>query len=75
MDKIIINTARCKQCGLCVANCPQEAVSFADFYNDAGYNPVCVDDAKCVKCGLCYITCPDRVFEIVGAPKKAASAA
>ncbi|WP_297895768.1 4Fe-4S binding protein [uncultured Desulfovibrio sp.] len=72
MDKILITQSRCKQCGLCVANCPQEALSFAAVFTDAGYRPVQVDDEKCIKCGFCYITCPDRVFEIVAGAGKAA---
>ena len=75
MDKILITQSRCKQCGLCVANCPQEALSFAAVFTDAGYRPVQVDDEKCIKCGFCYITCPDRVFEIVGGPGKTARGA
>lgn len=73
MDRIIITQSRCKQCGLCVANCPKEALSFSAVFTDAGYRPVQVDDDKCVKCGTCYIMCPDRVFEIIGEPKKTAA--
>lgn len=71
MDKIVLTQSRCKQCGLCVANCPQEAISFAAAFTEAGYRPAQVDDEKCIKCGICYTMCPDRVFEIIGAPKKA----
>ncbi len=71
MDKIIVTQSRCKECGLCAAYCPQEAISFSDEFTPAGYRPVQVDDAKCVKCGMCYTMCPDRVFEIIGAPKEA----
>jgi len=70
MDKIILTQSRCKQCGLCIANCKQEALSFSATFSEAGYRPVQVDDEKCVKCGICYIMCPDRVFEIIGEPKK-----
>lgn len=75
MDRIILTESRCKQCGICVANCPQEALSYGDSFNDAGYRPVQVNDEKCIKCGFCYVMCPDRVFEIIGAPKQAKTAA
>ena len=74
MDRIIVTQSRCKQCGLCAANCKQEALSFATAFTEAGYRPVQVDDEKCVKCGICYIMCPDRVFEIIGDPAKARTA-
>ena len=58
MDRIVITQSRCKQCGLCVANCPKEALSFSAAYTDAGYRPVQVDDDKCIKCGTCFTKCP-----------------
>ncbi|MCK9239301.1 4Fe-4S binding protein [Desulfocurvus sp.] len=74
MDRIIVTQSRCKQCGLCVAHCKQEALSFSAVFTEAGYRPVQVDDAKCIKCGICYLVCPDRVFTIIGAPGGKASA-
>ena len=59
MDKLVLIPSRCKQCGLCVAFCPQEAISFSDAFNEGGYRPTQVDDAKCIKCGICYIFCPE----------------
>jgi len=70
MDRITVTQSRCKQCGLCVANCKQEALSFSATFTEAGYRPVQVDDAKCIKCGICYIVCPDRVFRIDGTSDK-----
>ena len=75
MDSIILTQSRCKQCGLCVANCSQKALSFSAEFTEAGYRPVQVDNDKCIQCGICYIMCPDRVFEIVGSPSKSANAA
>jgi len=64
MDVITVKEERCKECGLCIAHCPNEAISFSDRLNSAGYRPVEVDDAKCIKCGICYTMCPDGVYEI-----------
>ena len=71
MDTIIVKAERCKECSLCVANCPHEAISFSAQFNTAGYRHVVVNDAVCIKCGMCYIMCPDGVYEIKGEPKTA----
>lgn len=63
MIKMRIAGDRCKQCGLCVASCPRQALSFGTAFNKSGYQVVAVDEAKCVKCALCYMVCPDMVFE------------
>lgn len=64
--KVKVNDEKCKQCGICVANCPKKAISFSDVINMKGYQPVVVDDAACIGCGICYTMCPDWVFEITG---------
>lgn len=56
---------RCKQCGLCIASCPKQALSFGSAFNKDGYQAVTVDRTRCVKCALCYTVCPDVVFEFV----------
>lgn len=63
-EKVYINTARCKGCGYCIRECPQNAVSESEHVNAKGYHVVDVDAEKCVVCGLCYRVCPDYVFEI-----------
>lgn len=65
IDKtLIINSARCKACSLCIHFCPKEALTLGNEFNDMGYNFVCSDDEKCVKCGTCRTICPDVVFTI-----------
>jgi 2-oxoglutarate ferredoxin oxidoreductase subunit delta len=64
MSKVNIFSDRCKECGLCVAHCPKDAITFADEINAAGYRPVTIDDDKCIACGICYVTCPDGVYEV-----------
>lgn len=66
MQKVNVRQERCKQCGICIANCPKEAISFAKEINLNGYRPAVVDDDKCISCGNCYTMCPDWVFEILG---------
>ncbi|HNV86294.1 MAG TPA: NADH-quinone oxidoreductase subunit NuoF [Candidatus Omnitrophota bacterium] len=42
---------KCKRCGLCVRNCPSDAISGN---REKGY---VIDEAKCSRCGLCLETC------------------
>lgn len=63
--KLIINAEKCKSCGLCVRECPQNALIMSFHMNEKGYSIVTVNDEKCVKCGICYHMCPDCVFELL----------
>lgn len=42
----------CKNCGICVENCPAGALSMAD-------GRVCFDQEKCVQCDTCIHVCPN----------------
>ncbi len=50
-------TDECIQCGACIAECPQTAISEVD-------GLVVIDPALCTECGSCADVCP------VGAPQK-----
>lgn len=65
MEKLFIDTDRCKNCLYCVKNCPKQALR-VDIHqvNKLGYQPTMVDHEKCIKCGICYLVCPDYVYEI-----------
>lgn len=60
-----IDGERCKGCGLCIANCPKDAIIRSGEFNGKGYEMVAVDQERCVGCGTCYLVCPDYVFEIL----------
>lgn len=64
-NKVLVRTERCKECGLCVTNCPKKAIKFQEEINKQGYRPVSVDNELCIGCGICYITCPDGVYEVL----------
>ncbi len=61
---IKVRTERCKECGLCVVNCPKKAIEFEEKINQSGYRAVQVKNELCIACGVCYTMCPDGVYEI-----------
>ena len=62
MEKIKLNTKRCKGCYLCVSVCPVKALSPS---GELGDETVKVDEEKCITCGSCYRMCPDYAIEIL----------
>lgn len=65
MEKIKLNTKRCKGCYLCVSVCPVKALSPSGELGELGYETVKVDEEKCITCGSCYRMCPDYAIEIL----------
>jgi 2-oxoglutarate ferredoxin oxidoreductase subunit delta len=62
--KIIINTERCKGCGLCVDLCPKKCILISKQSNKAGYLPAEVVNIYCIGCCTCALVCPDAVIEV-----------
>ena len=62
--KVIINTERCKGCGLCVQACPKNCITISKQSNKNGYFPAVSDNAHCTGCAMCAIICPDAVIEV-----------
>ena len=53
----------CIACGLCVRNCPQQAIFLKD-------NVAVIDYTKCNGCGTCVTKCPKKAIQWVeGAPR------
>jgi 2-oxoglutarate ferredoxin oxidoreductase subunit delta len=63
--KIIIDTERCKGCGLCVAVCPKGIIVIAEESNKNGYFPAQATGAGCTACTQCALVCPDAVIEVL----------
>lgn len=62
--KIIIDTERCKGCGLCVVVCPKKNIRIAEQSNKNGYFPAVFNGGDCTGCTMCAIICPEAVIEV-----------
>lgn len=70
--RFYIDREKCKGCGLCVKNCPSEAIM------EIEKKVFSIDEAKCIKCGACYAACPEKfsaVIKLSGESKDQAVAA
>ncbi len=62
----VIDTRRCKACGLCVDKCPKNVLSMGSAINGQGYNYVVQENPdNCVLCDICGIVCPDMAIGVV----------
>jgi len=62
--KIVIDTERCKGCGLCITVCPKGAILIAAESNKSGYFPAQAKDGECTACTRCAIVCPEASIEV-----------
>jgi len=63
-SRIVINTERCKGCGLCVKVCPKNGIVISEFSNKNGYFIAEARDGECTGCAVCAIICPEAVIEV-----------
>ena len=62
---IVVNTERCKGCGVCAANCPVGVISLAKEVNGKGYNyAYMAEPDKCIGCSSFGIVCTDGVITV-----------
>ena len=50
-------SAGCIGCGICVKNCPADAIALKD-------NLAVIDQSKCTRCGTCASKCPAKVITV-----------
>jgi 2-oxoglutarate ferredoxin oxidoreductase subunit delta len=62
--KIVIDTERCKGCGLCISVCPNNSIVISKDSNRSGYFPAQAKNIDCTGCAKCAIVCPEGVIEV-----------
>jgi len=64
---IKFDTDKCKGCGVCADNCPQNLISIdEETMNALGYRPAVFADPEglCKGCKICAEMCPDICIEV-----------
>ena len=62
---IIINTKRCKGCGLCITVCPKKCIRLSDQADLRGIRlALLTENPDCTGCTLCAVVCPDVAIEV-----------
>ena len=60
---IVLDSARCKGCELCIPACPPQVLRMSKRRNASGYLvPELLEG--CTGCGACLLICPDYCFEV-----------
>ena len=63
--EIVIDSRRCKGCGLCIAACPKHHLHLDGETDARGIRTACLDAAHdCTACGFCYVVCPDVAITV-----------
>ncbi len=63
--KIIIDTERCKGCGLCVVFCPKGCIVISKCSNKKGFFPAETNNTGCTGCAICALVCPDAAIKVL----------
>lgn len=66
MNKVTINTDRCRGCGLCADVCPKHIITLDGHkLNVQGYHPAEITDMSlCIACAMCATMCPHVVIKV-----------
>lgn len=61
---VVINTERCKGCGVCITGCPKNVLAMSTDVNSKGYNYSMKVSDGCIGCANCAVLCPDGVITV-----------
>ncbi len=62
---IVVDTAKCKGCRLCMVACPTKVISMAKEVNSKGYNYANPSNHDaCIGCTSCALVCPDSCITV-----------
>lgn len=56
---VVVNSERCKGCGLCVNYCPPDVLAMSKGLNTHGYHPASYAGEGCTGCAICFYVCPE----------------
>lgn len=58
-----ISCGTCRDCGMCAASCPRQAISRAEARTETGFAYMS-DPERCIGCGICAGVCPCGVWRM-----------
>lgn len=62
---IVVDKDRCKGCGVCIVNCPNDVIALTHEVNSKGYNYLEIKNPdNCTGCTNCATVCPDAVITV-----------
>ncbi len=62
--KIVVDTEKCKGCGVCIPVCPTDVIELASLVNAKGYHFMDQVREDCIGCTNCATVCPDSVITV-----------